>query len=304
MLKKIIKSKVVQFMLMLIRLLYWPLYLVKRKKMNFKIMSSLETTEYLHDKKISISRFGDGELNLIFRNRSIGFQSYSDKLRVNLVNVAKTGNNNKLMLALPFGLKETKGLKLKEKAFWWSYTVRNAEKINDLFARNTTYLNTNFTRTIGELTDQENAKLVVKRTMELWEGRDVLIIEGVDTRFGVGNTLLNKANNVFRILAPAENSYSKIEEIFKKTDEVASKINKPLILLALGPTATLLACSLSSKYQAIDIGHFDLMYEEFRQRMGFSSNVDTRYNNEKTGGEHVNQINDTKYKSEIKYVIS
>ena len=87
MLKKIIKSKVVQFMLMLIRLLYWPLYLVKRKKMNFKIMSSLETTEYLHDKKISISRFGDGELNLIFRNRSIGFQSYSDKLRVNLVNL-------------------------------------------------------------------------------------------------------------------------------------------------------------------------------------------------------------------------
>ncbi len=303
MIKKLIKSKVVQFILMVMRLFYWPLYLVKREKLNFKIASSLETIKYLQNKKISIGRFGDGEFNLMFRHKSIGFQSYSDSLRMDLISKARIGNNNKLMLALPLGLKKTNGLRLKEKAFWWSYTVHNAEMINNFFKNNIIYLNTNFTRGVTELSNSHDAKLIVREVVKLWENRNVLIIEGADTRFGVGNSLLSKANKVYRVLAPAKNSYSKIEIISKKINELAGEIENPLILLALGPTATVLACSLSSDYQVIDIGHFDLKYEEFRYKLGLNSNINSRYNNEKAGGEDVAKVNDTKYESEIKYII-
>ena len=288
---------------MVMRLFYWPLYLVKREKLNFKIASSLETIKYLQNKKISIGRFGDGEFNLMFRHKSIGFQSYSDSLRMDLISKARIGNNNKLMLALPLGLKKTNGLRLKEKAFWWSYTVHNAEMINNFFKNNIIYLNTNFTRGVTELSNSHDAKLIVREVVKLWENRNVLIIEGADTRFGVGNSLLSKANKVYRVLAPAKNSYSKIEIISKKINELAGEIENPLILLALGPTATVLACSLSSDYQVIDIGHFDLKYEEFRYKLGLNSNINSRYNNEKAGGEDVAKVNDTKYESEIKYII-
>ena len=41
--------------------------------------------------------------------------------------------------------------------------------------------------------------------------------------------------------------------------------NEYLILLALGPTATVMAYNLAQKgYQAIDIGHIDIEYEWYR----------------------------------------
>ena len=52
-----------------------------RNKLN--VMSIEETIEYVIHNKCSISRFGDGELNIV-SGKGIGFQSQSDKLTLAL----------------------------------------------------------------------------------------------------------------------------------------------------------------------------------------------------------------------------
>lgn len=73
--------------------------------------------------------------------------------------------------------------------------------------------------------------------------------------------MFSGAESIQRIIGPAENAfhaYDKILECCK--DQTKDK----LFLLALGPTATVLACDLCKMgYQAVDIGHIDLEYEWF-----------------------------------------
>ena len=74
-----------------------------------------------------------------------------------------------------------------------------------------------------------------------------------------------------------------------------------LFLIALGPTATVLAYDLTKYgYQAIDIGHFDIEYEWFLR--GIKEDkvaIEGKYTNEVVGGDDVADILDNKYKNEI-----
>ena len=72
-----------------------------------------------------------------------------------------------------------------------------------------------------------------------------------------------------------------------------------LILIALGPTATVLAYDLAKEgYWAIDIGHLDLEYEWFLKGEGYSY-IPQKYNNEVPGDDEVIQIHDMGYEKSI-----
>ena len=90
----------------------------------------------------------------------------------------------------------------------------------------------------------------------IWEGRDIIFIEGEKSRLGVGNDLFDNAQSIHRILCPPCNAFNSINRIRAE----ACKQNKNvLFLIALGPTATVLAYDLfKAGYQAIDIGHVDV----------------------------------------------
>ena len=73
-----------------------------------------------------------------------------------------------------------------------------------------------------------------------------------------------------------------------------------MILLALGPTATILAYDLALKgYQAIDIGHVDIEYEWFRMGATHKVPVPNKFVNEAGAGVGVGDIDNKKYLSEI-----
>ena len=99
----------------------------------------------------------------------------------------------------------------------------------------------------------------IEKLKEYFCDKNILIIEGENTRFGVGNNLLKNIKSVKRILAPAKNAFS----MYDKLIEEACKFSKDtIVLIALGPTATVLAYDLCKEgYQAIDIGHLDIEYE-------------------------------------------
>ena len=118
---------------------------------------------------------------------------------------------------------------------------------------------------------------------------------------GIGNDLLDKAKSIKRILCPAENAFDKYEEILNN----CLKFQKDcLILIALGPTATVLAYDLGNKgYHALDIGHIDIEYEWYLKRAQRKIKIENKYVNEAGGYSGSLQIDDINYKNSIVKII-
>ena len=132
---------------------------------------------------------------------------------------------------------------------------------------------------------------------KVWRNRNVVIIEGEKTRMAVGNDLLEDANSVRRIVCPAENAFEYYDEILK----CAISFSKDsLFLIALGPTATVLAYDLCiAGYQALDIGHVDLEYEWMKAGVQHQILISNKYVNELNGGKNVAECEDKLYLSQI-----
>lgn len=299
--KILLKNKISQIFISLISLIFFIPYKICVKKMNLNILDPEDTIEFLLKHKTSLGRFGDGEINILFKNKSIGFQSSSVNLKRDLGSIKE---NKNFKIAIPYAFKSTKEDKLFIKAFWWRYVTFNFSNLVRFCKYHTNFfLDTNFGRVITELKDKKKIAILIKKICKLWESRDVIIVEGEYTRFGVGNDLLKKTNSVSRIIAPAKNAYSKVDDIYNQTLNIAKKFDRPLILISLGPTATVLAYKFSESYQAIDIGHFDLQYQYLQEGFYHRVKIDSRYDNEMLGGNEVKNIKDRVYESEIKAVI-
>ena len=116
---------------------------------------------------------------------------------------------------------------------------------------------------------------------QLWEDKDVLLVEGVYSRLGVNNDLFSNVRSLQRVLAPAEDAFEKYDKILERIREYGGN---RLILLALGQTATVLAYDLAKEgFWAIDIGHVDVEYEWFLR--GAKDKI-------KIAGKYVQEAND------------
>ena len=136
-----------------------------------------------------------------------------------------------------------------------------------------------------------------KNIKNLWDKRDILIVEGVNSRSGVGNDLFDNANSVERIICPSKNAYSKIDEIELLIEKHAE--NK-LVLLILGPTAKVLAKRLSiKKIQAIDMGHIDSEYEWFKMGATYKVKLDNKHTAEHNFDENIIFNEDDDYNRQV-----
>ena len=108
------------------------------------------------------------------------------------------------------------------------------------------------------------------------------MIEGEKTRFGIGNDLLNNAKSIKRILCPTRNAYNLYDKILNATLKVDKNY---LIIIALGPTATVLAYDLTKYgYQAVDLGHADIQYELYLRKASKHILIPYKYVNEYRNG--------------------
>ncbi|MBZ6010602.1 GT-D fold domain-containing glycosyltransferase [Leuconostoc gelidum] len=300
--QKIIKNKFSQLIIKSVRSLYYPLFFLFSRNSDFKVLSPSETVQNINKKKLSISRFGDGEFNIMFRKKGIGFQKYSDELRDELFKVKSSENN---VIAIPHGFVNTKNDKFSVKTFWWAYVVRNNKFINNFVSskRQVEFFDTNFSRVITELRDQSEIDEIINSVKKIWSNKNVIMVEGAATRFGVANDLFENASSVNRILAPNENSYHTIDTIEHDVHQLLSNLNiesdQIIVLIALGPTATVLAYRLKNYVQSVDIGHFDLQYEFYKRGFYHKVPVIDRYDNESLTGNNVEEVNNLEYKNQI-----
>jgi len=263
-----------------------------------------ETLDKLLKEKNSICRYGDGEFNLM-KGNSILFQNYSAKLAQRLREIIKSNPQN-ILVGIPGVFGEFINFKEADRAigadFWREYLVKNRDVIYNFLNLGKTYYNAFITRPYMDCQDASKVGDYFAKLKQLWVNRDIVFVEGKKSRLGVGNDLFDNAKSIQRILCPEKDAFSRYDEILT---EILKQDKNKLILLALGPTATVLAYDLAQAgYQAIDSGHVDIEYEWFLAKAVSKVKIKNKYVNEaKDGREASDFIFDEKYNNEIIKVI-
>ena len=282
---------------------FYPLfkfiYNLYRKRGDFpQVMDSFTTIEAIKSGK-SLSRFGDGELGIICKGRNIGFQSSNNQLGMELKRVLQSDDEN-CMIGLPGLFDGMKNRKLDSRIFWVYTLVCNWKEWRKLIKRDKVYADTQATRFYINYTDTAFSEKIVEKWKEVWKDRHILIVEGEKTKLGIGNDLFENVRSMERILCPAHNAYAAYNDILKAITTRYTPEKEFLILLALGPTATVLAHDLAKAgYHAIDIGHIDLEYMWMRMGAKKVSAVKGKEVNEYHGEQTDCETTDSSYLRQI-----
>lgn len=275
--------------------------------MNLKIASDEETVKKLYEPRTSIARFGDGELMYI-RKKKLYFQEDNEELRNRLIEVLNS-NVPDLLIGLPIALNSANIEKYGKfaKEFWKQWLNNNRMEMLELIDNNKQYYSTQISRFYLDYEDKTNVANYVAMLKKIWENKEIVIIEGEKSRLGVGNDLFDNIKSIERILCPAEDAFNKYNEILNEIKKVE---NSKLILLALGPTATVLAYDLHRLgYKAIDIGHVDIEYEWYLRKAETKIKIPSKYMGEqgvmgantesKLERLNIEDVDDDNYKKQI-----
>lgn len=241
-----------------------------------KILNSEETVYKIIKDKCSVVRFGDGEFKLLEQYQDLIFQKRSDKLSNRLKEII-TSDEKDLIVCIPkaFSKQDLSNKTNESYSFWKKHIATYRLDWYKYLNMNKTYYNASFTRNYIALKDKSNCDKFFQMVKMIWDKRDILIVEGKFSRIGVGNTLFDNAKSVSRIIAPAENAFDKYDNLL----EIVGKQNKhKLVLIALGPTATVLAYDLHKLgFQAIDIGHLDVEFEWYLKNVTVKTKLENKY---------------------------
>ena len=220
-----------------------------------KILNLDKSLDELIESGKSIARYGDGEFKLIM-GENIGFQKHHPELTRRLKEILKSDNPDVIV-----GLIDVFG-----------YCPSSYMKKVIMLCRETLYKYIDFDKTYVDASVARRFKFSTveqgidyfKKIQLLWNDQDIVIVEGAGSRLGVGNDLFDGAKSIERIICPIKNAFSKYDKILS---ECLKQPKNKLFILALGPTATVLAVDLADKgYRALDIGHLDTCYETFLRK--------------------------------------
>lgn len=273
-------------------------YLItKRKIIDYNFIDDITLLTEIKDNKKSLCRFGDGEIAWIYRDSKGYFgQENSLELSTRLKQVLQT-QDSRIFIGIPNFFGKMEGYDRRRKFSRNVHLAKYAKRWMKLLNPKIQYADALITRVY--LGRNCNHKHLFELWKHVWENRDIIIIEGQDTKFGVGNDLLASAKSIGRILVPSENAFAIYDKILCE----AKKHSKaPLYLLAIGPTATILAYDLAVMgYQAIDIGHLDIEYEWYIRKAKTKIKIAGKYINEAGGmPEALSQEDDLKvYQKQI-----
>lgn len=286
------------------KLLVYPflsLYYACMKKKKYNIIDDELAVEKIINERYSISRFGDGEFLWILGKNKKSFQDNSKELSSDLKNILKDYENNsrKILVGIYGTLNDLSKHTYRSKVFWKYFLIKYGKKIYDFLPDSTMYCDTAITRPYMDYKQKDNSIMHKKfdNLKKIWNDRDVIIVEGEYTRLGVGNDLFDNCSSIKRIICPPKNAYYKYDEIVKAIRRSAN--DESLILMSLGPTATILSYNMAKEgFQCIDTGHVDIEYMWFKNGAKKKENVSGKYVNE-VKKEKPEDINDDKYISQI-----
>lgn len=271
----------------------------RHKFQNLDILDSFASIQYIIDHRCSVSRYGDGEFTLFWGGYK-GYQKNDANLSAALIRVLQNTDAPNHIIGIPYYLKSTRGCVQGTKDFWGFFVMRSGSRIRPCLPTNRKYIDTQISRFWIEWKDKDRCRRQLAMLKKIWDGQDVIIVEGTQSRTGVGNDLYANTRSIRRILGPATNAFTQYDKMLDAIVKHADK--QSLILLSFGPTATILAYDLAKLgYWAIDIGHLDIEYEWMRMNATEAIPVQSKYTNEAqaTGGHNVSDCADEAYRQQI-----
>ena len=273
--------------------------MARKKLKDITILDSMTSIQYIIDNGCSVSRFGDGEFDVIMGG-SEGYTRPDTRLAASLKHVLMSTDAPNHIVGIPLPMKGISGLRPLSRDFWGFFVKNNIDRILPLLSKNRTYIDTQLSRFYIAYTDKSNCAKHVELLKRIWDGRDIVIVEGTQSRTGVGNDLYDNAKSLKRILGPSKDAFDVYD---KMLDAIIRNVSKEeLVLMSYGPCATILAYDLAKLgYQAIDLGHLDIEYEWFRTGAATATAVKGKFTNEAEaeGGHVVEDCYDEKYLNQI-----
>lgn len=244
-----------------------------------QVLSWEETIREIVTKRCSLSRNGDGEIDIML-GYDIPFQKYDCRLAA-IMRKAIAASFPNYLSTVPDIFMGTERLNAKAVSYYKRYLHRKRYGYYQL-AKAPLYGDSFVSRFYIDIIDKSEADKHVEALKSIWDKKAVILVEGQGSRLGVNNDLFANANSVRRIVGPSTDAFSVYDELMAAVRTYATKDN--LILLALGPTATAMAYELAlDGYWAVDIGHVDIEYEWYLMKAESKVPVPGKYTNEAIG---------------------
>ncbi|NSD75371.1 DUF1792 domain-containing protein [Faecalicatena fissicatena] len=291
----------------------WRKDLSLQKKIGVPLIMSIdETLDKIMKDKCSVCRYGDGEFKLMDGDK-IFFQEGNENLGKRLREVIYSNQDN-ILICIPTFLdrrhpvinmnnnltltREEKKRKKNALKYMDNILAERRSQWYKYFDMKRLYGNSLVSRFYAEVYDDQKSAGWIEKWKKIWSGRKLLIVEGELTRLGVGNDLFDDVVNIRRVLCPSKSAFSVYDKILRNVLEVHEK--EELILIALGPTATILAYDLAEKgVQALDVGHIDIEYEWFLRKDRTHKKIEGKFVSEAQGGSEVSAVKEQAYVSQI-----
>ena len=260
-----------------------------------KVIGIDQTLDYVIKNGSSLVRFGDGEVNLMW-GWPIPYQNHDIELANQLKHIVGLQSNEKLVVCLPDAFEDRFVFTWWATPFWKEHMNVYMDFYKEL-CKGSWYGSTFISRPYIDYEDKSKAKGQFEKLKSIWENRDILIVEGITSRSGVGNDLFDKAKSVKRIICPSHNAYSIVDKI---QDEIIKHAEGRLILCMLGPTAKVLSYNLCQMgYQVLDVGHIDSEYEWMKMGAKTKVKFSHKHTAEHNFDQDIEFIEDETYNSQI-----
>lgn len=277
-------------------------FIYQRVMYRAKILSPVETIMRIKQERLSVTRFGDGEFGIALSEWDTGFQDKTKELSQALISVLGNRSSN-LLICIPHYYNYMFGAKAKVKRIWTGLCKnKNRQKriiqlLREECGKKYIFGDSLITRPYMDMRSPKLAQKVFPALKKVWENEDILIVEGEKTCLGIGNDLFDNAQSIKRILAPASNAFSVYDQI---KNSVLENYTGGICLIALGPTATVLAADLARNgIWAFDIGHIDVEYEWFLSGVKEKTPIAGKYVNECKEGRNPVECSNGEYLSQI-----
>ncbi len=247
----------------------------------------------------SLCRFGDGELELMRGKARPWFQDVNIQLSERLKEIFYSEKEEVLIaVSNNFGNLDcyTQNAADEIRAYLSNSNTRN--EVMELLGTEREYFDAYVSRPYLMYRDKGHAERIFALLKTLWSKRNILLVEGEYVRTGVGNDLFQNAASLRRILCPYANAFDQYEEILKRIKENVK--SGDLLLLCLGPTATVLAYDICLYgIQAIDLGQIDNEYEWFLKGAMKREAIEGKAVPELEGSHESDESGDREYRKQI-----
>lgn len=233
--------------------------------MTITVLNEYATLGLILKEHVSLARYGDGEFKLCWgKHQKSQAPNTAIQLRLREILLNERAD---LLVGIPniWDAEALKSMPHEKREFWKRYS---GKRVTDLLSPDAIYASSFVSR-------PDSAPTIDKpeywqRWQEVWSGKRVLLVQGQRANFNKAG-LLNTASHVTTWRGPDRDAFNNYPSLLGKITHESKRARADLIVLALGPTATVLAADLSdSGYWALDLGHMGMCYahERWRQKKG------------------------------------